>query len=214
MGRMALSLRARPRDAASLVAWRKGREGIEVLLGRRAARHRFVPHHYVFPGGRLDRADFRTQALTELRPQVARCLASHCSPAQARALAVAAARETFEETGLALGEVRGGAVVPELGALDYLLRAITPAASPIRFHARFFAVEASRLSGRLEGNGELLDLAWRPLAACLKLPLVDVTEFLLRRLASGPPAAPQADLLFSFRNGRPILRQPRRNLRP
>ena len=49
-----------------------------------------------------------------------------------------AARETLEETGLALGEADGF----ELHRLDYWLRAITPSSSPIRFHARFFAAES------------------------------------------------------------------------
>ena len=30
---------------ATLVAWRRSRSGLEVLMGRRAGRHRFVPHH-------------------------------------------------------------------------------------------------------------------------------------------------------------------------
>lgn len=185
----------RPRDAATLVAWRLGSRGMEVLMGRRAARHRFVPHHYVFPGGRLDPADRTSQVKTPLRPEVERRLCSHCAPAMAQALAVAAVRETEEETGLSLGY--------ELHRLDYWLRAITPSASPIRFHARFFAAEARHLSGALRGNGELLDLDWRPVEECLKLPIVDVTEFLLRRLAAGQ-AFDEAPL-FSFRNGRAIV---------
>ncbi|HZM35986.1 MAG TPA: NUDIX domain-containing protein [Burkholderiales bacterium] len=166
-------------------------------MGRRAGRHRFVPHHYVFPGGRVDRRDFDAEASSPLREDVLERLCASCRPRLAHALAVAAARETGEETGLALGDV----LRPDLGSLDYVLRAITPAESPIRFHARFFAVEASRLSGALEGNGELLDLAWRSVEECLRLPIVDVTEFLLRRLAVGPPNAAEAGL-FSFRNGR------------
>jgi 8-oxo-dGTP pyrophosphatase MutT (NUDIX family) len=199
----------RPRDAATLVAWRRGAAGIEVLMGRRASRHRFVPGHYVFPGGRVDRADYGAQALSSLSNDVQARLCASCRPSLAHALAVAAARETWEETGLALGEVSQGALRPKLGALDYVLRAITPPQSPIRFHARFFAVEAGQLSGKLEGNGELLDLAWRPVADCLRLPIVDVTEFLLRRLLAGPPAAGAAVSLFSFRSGKAIIDQAR-----
>ena len=170
-------------------------------MGRRAARHRFVPHHYVFPGGRLDAADYRAVVASPLRPEVERRLCEHCSPRLAHALAVAAARETLEETGLSLG-----APAPRLDRLDFILRAITPSSSPIRFHARFFAVEASYLSGELVGNGELLDLAWRPLHECLRLPIVDVTEFLLRRLAAGVQLAQGKPQLFSFRNGRALVR--------
>ena len=176
-------------------------------MGQRASRHRFVPGHYVFPGGRVDRRDFGAEVRAPLRQEVHEKLCASCSPRLAHALAVAAVRETWEETGLALGEVSGGELRASLGALDYVLRAITPPQSPIRFHARFFAVEAEHLSGALQGNGELLDLAWRPVEACLRLPIVDVTEFLLRRLLAGPPAAaPGHDIeLFSFRSGRAIV---------
>ena len=175
-------------------------------MGRHAARHSFVPHHYVFPGGRLDPADYRTKARTQLRPEVQKQLCAHCTPARAHALAVTAARETFEETGLALGEVADGVLEPRLDTLDYLLRAITPASSPIRFHARFFAVEASHLTGSLRSNGELLDLDWRPIGECLKLPIVDVTEYLLRRLAAEAQMGKAIAQLYSFRNGRIVVR--------
>jgi 8-oxo-dGTP pyrophosphatase MutT (NUDIX family) len=172
---------------------------MEVLMGRRAARHRFVPHHYVFPGGRLDRSDLASTVKTKLRTEVQSALCLHCTPVMAQALAVTAVRETFEETGLALGDGQSY----ELHRLDYWLRAITPSQSPIRFHARFFAAEAKHLRGQLRSNGELLDLDWRPLDECLKLPIVDVTEFILRRLASGQGFEGVA--LFSFRNGRAIV---------
>ena len=197
----------RPAHAATLVAWRRGPRGMEVLMGRRAARHRFVPHHYVFPGGRLDAADRASETRTRLRPQVQRALCSHCTPQMAHALAVAAARETFEETGLALG-AEGSY---ELHHLDYWLRAITPSSSPIRFHARFFAAEGKHLSGTLRGNGELLDLDWRPVDACLKLPIVDVTEFILRRLAAGQGFGDVS--LFSFRGARVVV-SPRARRKP
>lgn len=195
----------RPRDAATLIAWRRGAAGLEVLMGRRAARHRFVPHHYVFPGGRVDRQDYDAPARSALSEAVRRNLCESAKPRLAHALAVAAARETWEETGLVLGEVSDGVLQADLGGLDYVLRAITPSQSPIRFHARFFAVEAGRLSGTLRGNGELVDLDWRPLAECLRLPIVDVTEFILRRMLDGPPGATRGVELFSFRSGRSVV---------
>lgn len=169
-------------------------------MGRRAGRHRFVPHHYVFPGGRVDRSDFLCRTLSPLKPAVLKKLCASCPPGLAHALAVAAARETFEETGLALGDPAR----PDLRHLDYALRAITPPQSPIRFHARFFTVEARHLSGELSGNGELLDLAWRPVAECLKLPIVDVTEYTLRRIQEGTLEAPEP-VLFSFRRGKAVI---------
>ena len=58
---------------------------------------------YVFPGGGVEPCDRWVRPATELRPGVAARLARSASPARARSLAAAAVRETFEETGLALG---------------------------------------------------------------------------------------------------------------
>ena len=49
----------RPRDAATLIIVR---DTTEVLLGVRNARHVFMPHRYVFPGGRVDAGDARVPA--------------------------------------------------------------------------------------------------------------------------------------------------------
>jgi len=45
----------RPSDAASLVLIRNRAAHAEVLMGKRARRHRFLPDVYVFPGGRVER---------------------------------------------------------------------------------------------------------------------------------------------------------------
>ena len=172
----------RPRDAASLVLLRQGRAGTEVLMGKRATRHKFLPDVYVFPGGRVDARDTHVKPLRPLPAAVNAAIASTCSPARAQALAVAAVRETLEETGLVLGELAGEVFRPDLGGLRYLARAITPSASPIRFHARFLLADAAGAKGELGGSGELLDLAWRTLEQSMRLPLADITEFLLGEL--------------------------------
>lgn len=192
---------ARPRNAATLVVYRESRGAIEILMGRRAGRHRFMPDYYVFPGGRLDPADYRIAPLSPLRREVHELLCKSCSARQAQALAIAAVRETYEETGLLLGELRNERLLPSLEGLDYVLRAITPPSSPIRFHARFFTAEARHLGGTLKSNGELLDLDWRPVDECLRLPIADVTEFLLRQLQKQKGERPGGVPLFSFRNG-------------
>ena len=56
------------RHAASLILWRPGPDGIEVLMGMRGAGHRFMPNRLVFPGGAVDQADRRAQAATEPDP--------------------------------------------------------------------------------------------------------------------------------------------------
>jgi 8-oxo-dGTP pyrophosphatase MutT (NUDIX family) len=198
----------RPRDAATLVPLRRNRDNVEILMGRRAGKHRFLPNLYVFPGGRVDDSDHRVTPLSALRHDVHAHLVKESGPARARALAVAAVRETWEETGIVLGQVVEGTLQPALDRLDYLIRAITPAESPIRFHARFFAAQVKENDGEVRSNGELLDLEWRSVADCLKLPVADITEYVLvnldRLLDGRPREAPVP--LFAFRNGRVSIR--------
>jgi len=192
---------SRPRDAATLVPLRRRGGLVEILMGRRASKHRFLPNVFVFPGGRVDVDDHRTPVVTDLRPNVHRVLSAH---GRARALAIAAVRETWEETGLALGEIAGESIRPALHRLDYLIRAITPAESPIRFHARFFAARIEDADGAVRSNGELLDLEWRPVAECLKLPVADITEYVLGNLDQLLAGSERGEAvpLFSFRKGK------------
>jgi len=188
---------ARPRDAASLILWRRTSNGPEILMGRRSAKHKFLPDMFVFPGGRLDPEDFaRTSG--DFRPEVAERLSRHVASRKARALGQAALRETEEEAGLRIAD---------LGELDYIARAITPSRSPIRFHGRFFFADARMAKGHIGGSGELLDLAFRPLDASLALPIADITEFILGeigRILSGTGSDRKA-LFWHYRNSRRII---------
>src|SRR5207247_7230123 len=47
----------RPKDAATLILVDRSGPVPKVLLGKRHARHKFMPGRYVFPGGRVDPAD-------------------------------------------------------------------------------------------------------------------------------------------------------------
>ena len=94
----------RPRDAATLIVVRRNGPQPTILMGKRAASHKFMPNKYVFPGGRVDVGDGRIRPPCDLHPAVLQRLAQDCSESRARALALAAIRETFEETGLILGE--------------------------------------------------------------------------------------------------------------
>lgn len=150
----------KPRDAASLILWRIGASGPEVLMGQRHAKHRFMPDVMVFPGGRVDPDDHRQPAISELQPVARAMLERRATPARARALGIAAARELFEETGLVLGERRGDGVAADLAALHYVCRAVTPGGRPIRFNARFLAAPAEAVHGEIAGSGELERLGW------------------------------------------------------
>lgn len=168
----------RPRDAASLLAFRKERGGVEVLMGMRAAGHRFMPNRLVFPGGAVDRGDYTAPAAAELSPVTAAMLGKAARPRLARALAMAAARELREETGLSLGSP------PALGVLFYLCRATTPPSLPIRFHARFLVVAADALEGSLGGSGELEGLRYYAIGDTALGELSPITSNVLAELQS------------------------------
>ena len=207
----------RPRDAASLILTRGAGGTREVLMGRRASRHAFLPGAYVFPGGRVDAVDGRMRPATPLDAQTSRYLARAGGPGRAHAIAMTAIRETFEETGLLLGApgdpgpsedeswaaIKALGQAPDLAQLSYLGRAITPAESPIRFDARFLIADGAHATGTLGGSGELLDLHWFPIAEALHLTIADVTEFMLGEVArSFDERGSRARPLFRYRKGR------------
>lgn len=189
----------RPRDAATLVLIRPGKTEPEVLMGLRHRSHAFMPNQYVFPGGRVDPGDARIVPATPLRQDVATRLCRSCSPARARALAIAAVRETYEETGLMIGQPSPGGVSgglrapwtafaaeglgPALGGLDYVLRAVTPPQRTRRFNARFFVADATEARGDICGNGELEDIRWVSVSHALELRIPAITETVLRLVA-------------------------------
>jgi len=183
-----------PRDAASLVLVRDRAGGPEVLVGRRPLASRFMPGVYVFPGGAVDKTDFALESDRPLADDVEARLRRQAPPPLARALPWTAVRETWEETGLLIGttgSVSGEAtcpavqafakagLAPDLGALDYLMRAVTPPYIPIRFNTRFFIVDAAAAHGPLQPCPELEDIGWRPIEEVLTLSIVNVTEIVL-----------------------------------
>jgi 8-oxo-dGTP pyrophosphatase MutT (NUDIX family) len=196
----------RPRDAATLILVdRSSRGAALVLMGKRHDRHRFMPGKYVFPGGRVEPEDRRMAALGALDPVVEAKLNARVrrpSPGFARAVALAAIRETFEETGLAIGVPGpGGAknpppgawtrfaatgVHPSLDAIDLLARAITPPGRVRRFDARFLIVDARFVAGRVDGavhaEAELVELVWTPLDEARRLDLPGITHAALADL--------------------------------
>jgi 8-oxo-dGTP pyrophosphatase MutT (NUDIX family) len=177
---------ARPRDAATLILVRRDGSEPRILMGRRSGGHDFMPDKWVFPGGRIDRTDYRAPVLRELQPEVAGALAASARLKRqdgtrlARALALTAVRETFEETGLVIGRVAGGRVEADLGGLSYVARAITPPARHKRFDARFLMAHAEHLAS-LEptDSRELGEVAWFRLSECRDLDLPTITRAVL-----------------------------------
>src|SRR6202050_2698758 len=96
----------KPRDSATLILIDRSEEIPKVLLGRRHERHRFMPGKFVFPGGRIEPSDRQMARLAALHDRhVARLMTKvrHASATKAAGFALAAIRETYEETGLMLG---------------------------------------------------------------------------------------------------------------
>ena len=169
----------RPRDASSLIIYRPNADGFDVLMGRRHKDHVFMPNRLVFPGGAIDSEDRRVIPGTNLKVDVAARLTRTLTPTRARALAAAAVRETYEETGLFLAApvnqrpknklanwqaFYDREMGPALGALDYFFRAVTPPGNVRRYDARFFLTSAEHTQGDIAGDGEIIDIGWYDLA--------------------------------------------------
>ncbi len=172
-----------PRDAGTLVIVDDSGETPMILMGRRAAGHIFMPNRYVFPGGRVDPVDLTLAADHPLDDnQCARLTGrtpSGFGPREAAATALAAIRETCEETGALIGEAGEFTfttgtwsrfaernVRPAPRHLVPFARAITPPGPPRRYDTRFFCVPASALivppSLDALPSDELEDVAWVP----------------------------------------------------
>ena len=96
----------RPRDSATLILIDRSGTVPKVLLGRRHERHRFLPGKFVFPGGRVEIKDRLMPTAAPLHARDTERLMQRVkrpSLAKAAAYALAAIRETYEETGLMLG---------------------------------------------------------------------------------------------------------------
>jgi len=213
------------RDAATMLVIDRAGKTPRVLLGRRHHGHKFMPGKFVFPGGRVERADRRAKAAAELDSRVETRLMQevrHPSAEKSRSFALAAIREVFEETGLVLGtrmdgppppyppphagEGREGAhvkdaegtaggewakfarsgIAPNLAAVHFIARAITPPGRPRRYDTRFFAVDADAIAARIDGvvgpDTELVELVWLPIEQSLALDMAGITLAVLEEL--------------------------------
>lgn len=105
------------RPAATVALLRPGPDGMQVLLLRRNRKTGFVPGAYVFPGGRVDRADGdpalleRTEGLSS-REAARRLELEESAKPPPEAYFLAAAREAFEETGILVGSRTDGGPPP------------------------------------------------------------------------------------------------------
>jgi 8-oxo-dGTP pyrophosphatase MutT (NUDIX family) len=199
-------------------------------MGRRHERHSFMPGKFVFPGGAVDEADASVRPAVDLE---ARTLAKlmlrmrgRPSARRARALAMAAVRETFEETGLILGRpFRSSAPVPRVGAwqpfldlgfapdlsqLAFIARAITPPGRTRRYDSRFFLAHAGLLANldapARRANDELLAPHWFSFTEALGLDLPSITREILsavrNSLRDDGTLRPDCPVIFGYAKGK------------
>ena len=207
------------RDAATVIVLRDRASTPQVLMGQRGATAAFMPDKVVFPGGAVDASDAQVPLATPLPTLCADRLRDDCAQDLAQALAAAAIRELWEETGLILGtpgtwpgpvpedwaEFAAAGFIPSARALQFVFRAITPPGRPRRFDARFFLVDAGEIASDLDdfsrAQDELSHLQWVPLATARhEYDLPFITEVVLAEVeARAHDPAPPASVPF-FKN--------------
>ncbi len=206
------------RNAATVIVLRDRHDGPRILMGQRGAKAVFMPNKFVFPGGAVDAGDAYIPLATRLPETCAARLAEDSTPGLAHAVAVAAIRELWEETGLILGRPGewNGPVppdwesfaatghLPHAAPLQFVFRALTPPGRPRRFDARFFLVDAEDIATDLDdfdaASEELSHLQWVPLAEARSFDMPFITEVVLAEVeARARDLAPPASVPF-FKN--------------
>jgi 8-oxo-dGTP pyrophosphatase MutT (NUDIX family) len=215
----------KPKDAATLILIDRSGKAPRVLMGKRHHSHKFMPGKYVFPGGRLDAADRAIKPLDDLCADCTRRLGQSVvkwTEGRGRALALAAIRETAEETGLLIGRLDEKGVTskaeawspfvtkqirPALSALTFVARAITPPKRPKRFDTRFFLADRKSIGAEIEGivgpDTELVSLDWLTFDDAQQVELPNITKVVLKdiaeRLKTGEIARPAP--FYYYRSG-------------
>ena len=205
------------RDAATVIVLRDRNHEPSVLMGQRGARAAFMPNKFVFPGGAVDPEDAHVPFADPLSPLCESRLTDGVAKDRALALAGAAIRELWEETGQILGRpgtwdapphnwqdfaARGH--VPSAAPLQFVFRAITPPGRPRRFDARFFLLDADDLASDPDdfsaASDELAHLQWIALDKVRGFDLPFITEVVLAEVAArATDPHPPASVPF-FRN--------------
>ena len=225
--------KTRIRNAATVIVLRDRHGDPQILMGQRGAKAVFMPNKFVFPGGAVDAGDAKVPLAAPLSDPCAARLAEDADPSLAHAIAVAAVRELWEETGLVLGRKGAwqGAVpddwatfaatghLPDASALQFVFRALTPPGRPRRFDARFFLVDAEDIASDPDDFSaacdELSHLQWVPLSRARSFDMPFITEVVMAEVAAraretGPPASVpffknnDEESLFLRLHGRPM----------
>lgn len=204
------------RDAATVIVLRDRQSAPSILMGQRGAKAAFMPNKFVFPGGAVDAADAHVRLKAPLPALCARRIREDAASDLASALAVAAIRELWEETGLVLGApgqwgdpppadwrtYADTGHVPDASRLQFVFRALTPPGRPRRFDARFFLVNAEDIASDPDdfsaASEELSHLQWVPLDDARRFDMPFITEVVLSEIQSRihDPAPPDSVPFF------------------
>ena len=193
------------RPAATVILWRHGPAGPEVLMGQRGAGAVFMPSKFVFPGGAVDPGDHMAPLAGHLSDLCHTRLAAMADPdapdpgaPTPEVLVAAALRELAEETGLRL-------LPATYPALRFVFRAITPPGRSRRFDARFLLADAACLAGDPQdfsgASGELAHLRWLALPDARALDLPFITEVVLAEVAALVTGGDQPGVPFFDNSG-------------
>ena len=188
----------KPRVASTLVLTCGFGSNLKILMGQRSKRHDFMPSVYVFPGGRVDRADSYAKYAGDLSPRTERILEAAYPPRRARAVALASVRETWEETGLMIGAAetsnqnlnhpsydafRRAGKLPDISGIEVFGRAVTPPHRHKRFDAWFFVKHLEETSPPpISDSSELLNVGWFTFDEIKTLDTQRATDMMLRVL--------------------------------
>jgi len=189
-----------PRDASSVIIIKRKKNELYVLMGKRPAKSKFMPSIYVFPGGAVEKDDYKVNKIFNLSTNIKKGFLKTRSNKHSVAIMLGAIRETAEESGLFLASDKmktkykkivlnktwnnfiKKSLLPSTHKLYYFGRAITPSYLKTRYHARFFLAQFNDFCGKIKTNGELENIDWIELKKAKLLPIADVTEFLLDRI--------------------------------
>ena len=206
------------RNAATVIVLRDRMTRPHILMGQRGAKAVFMPNKFVFPGGAVDAGDARIPLASPLPATCAARLAEDADATLSHALAVAAIRELWEETGLILGQPGSWDIappedwqsfaatghLPHAAPLQFTFRALTPPGRPRRFDARFFLVDADDIASDLDdfdaASDELSHLQWVPLADARRFDMPFITEVVLAEVEARAKDRTPPDSVPYFRN--------------
>jgi 8-oxo-dGTP pyrophosphatase MutT (NUDIX family) len=206
------------RNASTVIVLRDRDATPAILMGQRGAQAAFMPNKFVFPGGAVDSADAHVPLATPLPDLCHARLAEEAPDSFQTALAAAAVRELWEETGLILGQpgtwpgnihkdwrsFADTGHLPAADGLQFVFRALTPPGRPRRFDARFFLVDAGHIQGDLDdfthASDELSHLQWIPLNEVRSFDLPFITEVVLAEVAARVQDPTPPESVPYFRN--------------